>query len=396
MKYIRKLILLILFSLAYNVQAQHILSNNLVRNPSFEEYYSCPITSGELYKSKYWLGFDTEYYNICNTGWGGVSVPINFCGFQLPKSGNAYAGFVIYGIPFINPPDYRESIKTILQDSLIADKRYCTKLNIVLAEKSYTNGSTCIPLYSIGMLFTKTQVQDSILPICTNCAQVNKSIYNLDTINWVEITGSFFASGGEKYLTIGNFQQTIHALNGCLFITYVFIDDVSVCECSFDINLGADTSLCEGESIILNPMLPNASYIWQDSSHAATYEVKQPGTYWVRAYVADYDITTTDTIVITYKDCSNTIPDLRIPDSFTPNGDGLNDKFEYFYAEYYDITTLIYNRWGQLLFQSQNTDFWDGKYKGKTVTFGTYIYHIEAIRKDTQEKKIHCGKITVL
>jgi gliding motility-associated-like protein len=378
MKFIRKLILLILFLLAYNVQAQYIFGLNLVKNPSFEEFYSCPITSGELYKSKYWLGISTEYYNICNIGWGGVSVPSNFNGYQFAKTGVSYAGFLLNFHPKGSTGQYMESIKNILSDSLKKNTRYCINYYISLANFTILRAqaeNSIITYDSIGVLFTANQVQDNASPIiCDTCSKYIKSVVGIDTLNWMKISGNIIAQGGEKYLTIGKFN-TMNWDPNLYYNFYVYVDDVSVCECSFDISLGEDTSLCEGESIILNPDLPNATYTWQDSSHAATYETKQPGTYWVRAYLADYDITSTDTIVITYKDCSNTIPDLRIPDSFTPNGDGLNDKFEYFYTEYYDITTLIYNRWGQLLFQSQNTDFWDGKYKRKTVHPGTYIYY---------------------
>jgi gliding motility-associated-like protein len=394
MKYIKKLILLILFLLAYNVQAQHILSGNYVFNSSFEEYFQCPFSNMQINFAKKWsdgkggLG-SSDYFNTCS------QVLINYIYIQQPKTGNGMAAIVMYGFSTTN--NYREYIMGELSDSLKKSKRICGCFFTSLF--NYSNGA----INEIGINFSKDSITytGNLIPLSYLQPQIeNKKGIIIDTINWVKICGTFIAIGGERFITIGNFRENnntnYNSLNYGTYAPYYFIDDVSVCECSFDINLGHDTSLCEGESLILMPNLPNASYTWQDSSHAATYEVKQSGTYWVRAYVADYDITTTDTIVITYKDCSNTIPDLRIPDSFTPNGDGLNDKFEYFYAEYYDITTLIYNRWGQLLFQSQNTDFWDGKYKGKTVHPGTYIYHIEAIRKDTKEKKIHCGRITIL
>jgi gliding motility-associated-like protein len=223
-----------------------------------------------------------------------------------------------------------------------------------------------------------------------------------DTMNWVKVSGSFIASGDEKFLVIGNFysnQFTNFLLVGGSSNPRYFVDDVSVCDCDdFKPKLGKDTTLCVGQQLLLKANVPKEAdsviYTWQDGSKDSTYLVTQPGTYWVSAYIEDYKITVTDSIRVNYTECNT--PQLWIPNSFTPNGDGLNDKFEYGNAENYEIKTTIYNRWGQLIFESENTDFWDGKYKGKTVTFGTYIYHIEAIRKDTMEKKIHCGRITVL
>ena len=392
MKYIR-IILFIIFSFLGLITQGQIIGTNLIRNYSFEDYDTCPINTSELYKANFWWGYSADYYNSCSSSMG---VPFSLSGFQVAYNGNAYAGIIIYENYLIILENKRETIKTKLIDSLVAKKRYCTNLFLSLAETSYSNNFN-IHLDSIGMLFTANQVQDSNLPICNNCAQVNKSISTLDTINWLRISGNFIANGGEKYLIIGNFQQTIHWPIGAVGMIYTYIDDVSVCECAYTINLGMDTSLCEGESLLLNATLPNASYLWQDGSNNATYSVKQPGTYWVMAYVAEYDITSSDTIVISAEDenVCNT-PAIRIPNSFTPNGDGLNDKFAYFYTEYYDIRTFIYNRWGQLIFEGENTDFWDGTFKGKIVPLGVYAYKIETMDKRSKGKKVHSGRVTVV
>jgi gliding motility-associated-like protein len=122
--------------------------------------------------------------------------------------------------------------------------------------------------------------------------------------------------------------------------------------------------------------------------------VTQPGIYWVSAYIEDYKITVTDSIRVNYEDC--TPPPIWIPNSFTPNGDGLNDKFEYGNADNYEIKTTIYNRWGQLIFESENMDFWDGKYKNKSVPLGVYTYRIEATDKEKKEKKVYNGRVTVI
>ena len=114
----------------------------------------------------------------------------------------------------------------------------------------------------------------------------------------------------------------------------------------------------------------------------------------MRAYIAEYDITTSDTIVISYSDCN--IPKLFIPNSFTPNGDGLNDKFEYGNAAFFDIKTYIYNRWGQLIYEGENTDYWDGSYKDKLVQMDDYNYSIEATYKTNNEVVKYSGKVTVV
>ena len=62
------------------------------------------------------------------------------------------------------------------------------------------------------------------------------------------------------------------------------------------------------------------------------------------------------------------------PDAFSPNGDGLNDRFYLFRTEYIvDCYFYIYNRLGEVVFEGHSIDdTWDGTYKGKPCPWGTY------------------------
>jgi gliding motility-associated-like protein len=69
-------------------------------------------------------------------------------------------------------------------------------------------------------------------------------------------------------------------------------------------------------------------------------------------------------------------PEIKIPNGFSPNGDGVNDTWIIDNIEQFpDNEVEIYNRWGELLFRSvgYKTPF-DGKYKGKDLPVGTYYY----------------------
>ena len=298
MAYLKKVLFILPLFFVLNIQGQQLLSPNFINNPSFEDYYNCPDMMAELYNAKNWWGFSTDYFNSCANMY--VSVPANLTGFQYAHTGNAYAGLIIYANDVLNY-DYRETIKTKLNDSLIINKRYCTKFYISLANFIFQN--YYVLLDSIGVLLTKDSVPDTDTAFLSNGIKAQNNIFNLDTVNWLKISNSFIANGGEQYLTIGNFDNVINYLSGVLSEIYVYVDDVSVCECSFTFNLGNDTTLCIGESLILNPNMPNATYTWQDGSHDSTYKVTQAGTYWIRAYFPDYNITTYDTINVMYKDC---------------------------------------------------------------------------------------------
>ena len=68
-----------------------------------------------------------------------------------------------------------------------------------------------------------------------------------------------------------------------------------------------------------------------------------------------------------------------IPSAFTPNGDGVNDTFGIQGESINAFSIEIYNRWGQLVYQSQDaTETWDGRYKGITAPQGAYVYKLTA------------------
>ncbi len=71
----------------------------------------------------------------------------------------------------------------------------------------------------------------------------------------------------------------------------------------------------------------------------------------------------------------------QVPNAFTPNGDGYNDEFYFILPEgLKECKTIIYNRWGTKVFETNETSEikWDGKYMGRTIEKGAYIIDITA------------------
>jgi len=76
---------------------------------------------------------------------------------------------------------------------------------------------------------------------------------------------------------------------------------------------------------------------------------------------------------------------LYLPTAFTPNNDGYNDRFQVYGEDVSEISILIYNRWGQLMYTSYDMENgWDGKVRlrEEPAPGGVYVYKIKAIHKD--------------
>ncbi len=161
-----------------------------------------------------------------------------------------------------------------------------------------------------------------------------------------------------------------------------------------------------GETIIIN-VLENDHGLSGIEPTVTIFEQPNHGVVTVGSdnnitYTAPDDYVGQD--VLTYQVCSqyggcsqaNVIIEIinvgiEIPEGFSPDGDGINDFFEIVGLEYYDrVKVKIYNRWGNLVYQSNdyNND-WDGKANsslsvGRTLPNGTYFYIIEIV--DTGDK----------
>jgi gliding motility-associated-like protein len=161
------------------------------------------------------------------------------------------------------------------------------------------------------------------------------------------------------------------------------------------VSLGNDTILCLRQSLILDVTNPYSSYLWQDNSTNPVFTVNQQGIYWVSVSVNSNCIVS-DTINISLEDCQNT--GVYIPNSFTPNGDGLNDVFYIkTIAQFSKFNMFIYNRWGQLVFETDNATIgWDGTFNGRQVPVDVYNYKIETIDKESGGKKVYSGRVSVI
>ena len=193
---------------------------NLVPNYSFEDTIGdCQlvmiINTSSNSKVKNWTtigGSSPDYMNICANSisypsWS--TIPANAHSYQYPHLGNAYVD--IYTYYTLSSTDSAlidaEYLITQLKQPLKNNTCYYGEMFINLA--SISN----VAINQISMLFS-SNAYNSIAHSFTNTIQPqvqwDTTSYFKDTLNWVKVSGTFIAQGGEQFLNIGNFKDGTH------------------------------------------------------------------------------------------------------------------------------------------------------------------------------------------
>lgn len=100
----------------------------------------------------------------------------------------------------------------------------------------------------------------------------------------------------------------------------------------------------------------------------------------------------------TTENCGTVFPgfELFIPNAFSPNGDGNNDIFKIIGKNIRLKSFMIYDRWGERVFESDDINFgWNGKINGKDAELGVYFYYIE-FENLKGESKVKKGDVTLM
>lgn len=87
---------------------------------------------------------------------------------------------------------------------------------------------------------------------------------------------------------------------------------------------------------------------------------------------------------------------IYVPNTFIPDGDGVNDYFRVYGGNIAEMECFIYNRWGELLKVLRSTDeYWDGTYKGKKCQDGTYVWKL-VYQDFAKTRHILTGHVNIL
>jgi gliding motility-associated-like protein len=166
----------------------------------------------------------------------------------------------------------------------------------------------------------------------------------------------------------------------------------------FTVDAGPDVEIYVGESILLNGSTTGVNPYWQPAlwlndpnSLTPIAFPEETTTFFLTATNGVCE--RTDEMVVTVKKT------LTIPSVFSPNGDGINDKWEILGTARFDnIKIEVMDRWGQIVFETvgySEQKWWDGTHRGKPVATSTYYYVID-LNDDTVEERVLKGPVSVI
>ncbi len=206
---------------------------NLIPNPGFDDISQCPFGPSYLGNAQPWfqptIG-SPDLFNPCVAPMDGASVPVNFIGTQMPLSGSSYAGGYVYSPGGGGTNSYREYLETPLLAPLMAGQSYAVSFWVSRADNAPWAIAEIGAHFSVSPL-TNANYSQSYLATIPQVVNPSANIIT-DATNWTLISGMFTASGGESYITLGNFRTdantTASNTGGPFTSGYYYYDNVSV------------------------------------------------------------------------------------------------------------------------------------------------------------------------
>ncbi len=179
-------------------------------------------------------------------------------------------------------------------------------------------------------------------------------------------------SGSVKLTLLANDAGQCYLPTGSLIINFMRPPGV---------NAGGTRYILAGRQITLNPTVSDdkVKYLWVPDTNINDNTLKNP----VITGDVDrtYTLTVTDSLGCVSQDQTfiKVAPEIKIPNAFTPNGDGVNDKWDIVgLVAYQQATVDIFNRYGQKIFHSVGYSTpWDGTYNHRLLPTGAYYYVID-------------------
>jgi gliding motility-associated-like protein len=229
----------------------------------------------------------------------------------------------------------------------------------------------------------------------------NWTISNGTALSGCGPVGTVFNAGGCSDVTL-----TVTSNDGCIgsqtIANMICVEELPIA--SFTA-VPSNYSMNDSEVEFQNGSTGATSYVWTFGQNLGTSTQVDP-TFDFSGNSSNQEV---ELIALTPLGCADTayaiveyLDDiiLYVPNSFTPDGDMYNQSFEPVFTsgfDPYNFSMYIFNRWGELIFETHNAEIgWDGTYGGKYVQDGTYTWKIEFKPKNTDDKMVRYGHVTIV
>jgi gliding motility-associated-like protein len=289
----------------------------------------------------------------------------------------------------INNIDQSNHNKTFPAPATItaADKVTVTMINPSNCGPLSTTSVPISPAYNAPLVPTVTISAPSVDPVCEGDYQTFTAVspnsgsnpsyqWQLNHVNVGEnkdkFTSNTLKNGDRLICTISSPAQcTVPGTSNEVVIQTKVLPTVA---------FNGEVTIKKGESIILSPVLSNGvtDYSWSPSVGLSNSTVSAP--------TASPTVTTTYTLTVTAGGCQasavikvNVLEQMVIPNTFTPNGDGINDTWSIAgLTAYPNCTVNVFNRYGAGIFRSVGyAKNWNGAFNGYVLPSGTYYYVVD-------------------
>ena len=201
--------------------------------------------------------------------------------------------------------------------------------------------------------------------------------------------GPFSTESNFNGLSAGFYSVTVQDANGCELSSELIVEEGNYLQ----VNLGEDLNIKLGETVTLNGNVT----VNKEELEEISWEVTNDERTCDNCIVFDASPMRTSEYVLTVVDrngCSafdniwifvDARDHIYIPNAFSPNGDGNNERFTIFTGK--DVAKvrsfMVFNRWGEVMFERKNFQpndehfGWNGEYKGQLQNTGVFIYTAE-------------------
>ncbi len=223
-------------------------------------------------------------------------------------------------------------------------------------------------------------IDDFTVEEINNSIQINNKLICKGDSAILQVTGNlsqFYWSlnKSDTLSTLNRIKLKVDSSFMIYLISEYIIDSLNITAIDWPVKkIPIDTFLCNGYYVEIDGSAQNAIYKWSTGNLSPLLRIKEEGNY----------ILETITGSCNRYDTLHVFSCLYVPNAFTPNGDNENDVFSPIGLRAYNYHLLIFNKWGQQLFQSTDiSKGWDGEGQTTDVYFyritytsveGTHVY----------------------